>query len=61
MTYIATSACKGCGGCLPTCPERAIRVAPPGSAAPLLTLADRCTGCGECAEMCPADAFVEVP
>jgi NAD-dependent dihydropyrimidine dehydrogenase PreA subunit len=63
--FVATAACRGCGACLPTCPERAIRPAPGGWLAdgrpPLITLADRCTGCGECAEICPADAFVEVP
>jgi NAD-dependent dihydropyrimidine dehydrogenase PreA subunit len=62
--FLATAQCKGCGACLATCPERALRPAPPGSAKrglpPLLTLVDRCTGCGECVEVCPADAFVEV-
>lgn len=48
-----TSRCAGCGACLLTCPERAIR--PHG--APLDVLADRCTGCGECAEVCPVDAI----
>lgn len=61
--YLATTACSGCGACLATCPERALRPAPPGSAAAgrpaLVTLADRCTGCGECMEICPADAFLE--
>lgn len=54
-----TVACRGCGACLLTCPERAIRPAlpaPPG-AGPLTVLGDRCTGCGECAEVCPADAI----
>ena len=60
LVFAATHDCKGCGACLPTCPERAIRPAPPGSPVPLLTLADRCTGCGECVEICPADAFVAV-
>jgi electron transport complex protein RnfB len=63
--FVATAACKGCGACLATCPERALRPAPAGAAQaglpPLLTLADRCTGCGECMEICPADAFVEIP
>jgi NAD-dependent dihydropyrimidine dehydrogenase PreA subunit len=63
--FAATTACKGCGACLATCPERAIRPAPGGWAQtggpPLLTLAERCTGCGECMEICPADAFVEQP
>ena len=63
--FLATVECKGCGACLATCPERALRPAAPGSAhrglPPLVTLVDRCTGCGECVEVCPADAFAEVP
>jgi electron transport complex protein RnfB len=62
--FAATAACKGCGACLATCPERALRAAPSGhwqsGAPPLITLADRCTGCGECMEICPADAFTEL-
>lgn len=58
--FVATTACQGCGACLRTCPERALRPADPDGGPPLLTLADRCTACGECAEICPADAFVEV-
>lgn len=58
--FVATEACAGCGACLRTCPERALRPAPPGSGPPLLTLLDRCTGCAECAEICPVDAFVAV-
>ena len=55
-----TSACSGCGACLPTCPEHAFRpVARPG-ASELTVLAARCTGCLECIEICPADAIVEV-
>ena len=57
---VATAACLGCGACLRTCPERALRAAEPGQVAPLVTLAHRCSGCGECLEVCPADAFVEV-
>ena len=48
-------ACQGCGACLGTCPERAIR--PAGGT--LVVLADRCTGCGECIEICPVDAITE--
>jgi electron transport complex protein RnfB len=48
--------CQGCGACLLTCPEHAIRPAMP---APVV-LADRCTGCGECIEICPADAISAV-
>jgi Pyruvate/2-oxoacid:ferredoxin oxidoreductase delta subunit len=55
LTYTVTSGCVGCGACLLTCPEHAIR--PVG--ARLLVL-DACSGCGECAEVCPVDACVEV-
>jgi len=48
-------ACQGCGACLRTCPEHAIR--PVGGA--LVVLADRCTGCGDCMEICPVDAITE--
>jgi Fe-S-cluster-containing hydrogenase component 2 len=41
--------CQGCGACLLTCPEHAIR--PAGGT--LHVLADRCTGCAECLEICP--------
>jgi ferredoxin len=46
-------ACQGCGACLLTCPEHAIR--PRGGE--LLVRADRCSGCGECVEVCPVDAI----
>jgi ferredoxin len=59
VVYAATLDCKGCGACLKTCPERALRPAPPSfDGPPLLTLVDKCTGCGECLEVCPADAFI---
>jgi Pyruvate/2-oxoacid:ferredoxin oxidoreductase delta subunit len=54
---VIIGACQGCGACLLTCPEHAIRPAP---GAPRV-LAQRCTGCGECAEICPADAIDLVP
>ena len=54
-TFAVTAACVGCGACLRTCPERAIRVGARG----LIVLA-HCTACGECAEICPADACVEL-
>ena len=47
-------ACQGCGACLLTCPEHAIR---PGIAGPLAVLDGLCTDCGECVEICPADAI----
>ncbi|MGH8898953.1 MAG: 4Fe-4S binding protein [Egibacteraceae bacterium] len=50
-----TAACVGCGACLRTCPERAIRVTSGG-----LVVLTTCTACGECAEICPVDACVEV-
>lgn len=46
-------ACQGCGACLLTCPERAIRPAPGN---PVVDPC-RCTGCGECIEVCPVDAI----
>jgi ferredoxin len=54
-------ACQGCGACLLTCPEHAIRPSAAALAAPAATLVvqpDRCTGCGECVEVCPVDAIV---
>jgi Pyruvate/2-oxoacid:ferredoxin oxidoreductase delta subunit len=54
MIAAVTSECRGCGACLLTCPEHALRPGPPG---PLAVLAGRCTGCGECVEICPADAI----
>jgi ferredoxin len=47
--------CQGCGACLLTCPEHAIR--PSGGT--LIVLAERCSGCGECIEICPVDAITE--
>lgn len=58
-----TSACAGCGACLRTCPEHAIRPVRQTSyavASPLAVDPERCTGCGECIEVCPVDAIVEV-
>ncbi|MFI0449525.1 4Fe-4S binding protein [Actinomadura sp. 6N118] len=52
---IVTDRCQGCGACLLTCPEHAIR--PHGR--PLLVLDELCTGCGECIEVCPVDAIEE--
>jgi Pyruvate/2-oxoacid:ferredoxin oxidoreductase delta subunit len=55
---VVASDCQGCGACLLTCPEHAIRPVRGGPAlAPLTVLASRCTACGECVEVCPADAI----
>jgi len=48
-----TRRCAGCGACLLTCPQRAIR--PLGGT--LLVRPDLCDGCGECVEVCPVDAI----
>jgi Pyruvate/2-oxoacid:ferredoxin oxidoreductase delta subunit len=53
---VVTSRCQGCGACLLTCPERAIRPGHGGDRR-LVVLAGRCTGCGECVEVCPVDAI----
>jgi NAD-dependent dihydropyrimidine dehydrogenase PreA subunit len=53
MSVTVTSRCQGCGACLLTCPEHAIR--PHG--APLVVIEELCTQCGECVEVCPADAI----
>lgn len=45
--------CTGCGACLLTCPEHALRPVPGG----LVVRVDRCSGCLECIEVCPADAI----
>lgn len=56
MAVTVTARCQGCGACLLTCPEHAIR--PRAGRFPVLDVrADLCTGCGECAEVCPADAI----
>jgi len=53
VSVVVTPDCRGCGACMLTCPEHAIR--PRGGA--LLVLGDTCTECGECVEICPADAI----
>jgi Pyruvate/2-oxoacid:ferredoxin oxidoreductase delta subunit len=56
LVTVVIDGCQGCGACLLTCPEHAIR--PAGSA--LTVRADRCSGCGECVEVCPVDAVTLV-
>lgn len=58
--FEVTDACLGCGACLKTCPESAIRPAPRDYPSPLVVLEDRCTACAECAEVCPASAIEQV-
>ena len=59
MSVVVTKGCRGCGACLLTCPEHAIR--PRGDSGgiggPLAVLDSLCTECGECVEICPADAI----
>ena len=57
MSVIVTAECRGCGACLRTCPEHALR--PQRTA--LIVLPEMCTECGECVEVCPADAIEMVP
>jgi ferredoxin len=57
VSLAVTAECRGCGACLLTCPEHAIR--PAGGL--LVFLDDTCTECGECVEICPADAIEVVP
>ena len=52
---VTIGACQGCGACLLTCPEHAIR--PAGGT--LVVLDHLCSGCGECIEICPVDAITE--
>ena len=53
MIPVITTDCRGCGACLLTCPEHAIRP----HDGPLGVLGELCTECGECVEVCPADAI----
>ena len=50
---VRIGACQGCGACLLTCPEHAIRPAPH-----LVVLDELCSLCGECVEVCPVDAVL---
>ena len=56
-SVVITGDCAGCGACVLTCPQRAIR---PGVGAPVVVTA-RCDGCGECEEICPVDAITMEP
>ena len=49
-------ACTGCGMCIATCPEHALRRAPRH---PSLEAA-ACTGCLACVEICPVDAIAPI-
>ena len=58
--FEVTDLCAGCGACLRTCPEKAIRPAPKNHSSPLVVLEDHCSACAECAEVCPVSACIEV-
>ncbi len=58
--YRFSTACTGCGACLLTCPQHAIRPGRARNQAPLYVLAERCDGCSECIEICPVDAITEI-
>jgi NAD-dependent dihydropyrimidine dehydrogenase PreA subunit len=53
MVPVVTAGCLGCGACLLTCPEHALR--PLGGT--LVVIGELCTECLECIEICPADAI----
>lgn len=52
MAAVSIGACQGCGACLLTCPQRALR-----PERGRLVVLDRCDGCGECVEVCPVDVI----
>jgi len=49
---VVINRCAGCGACLLTCPEHAIRPVDGR-----LTVTRGCTDCGECIEVCPIDGI----
>ncbi|MDQ3680379.1 MAG: 4Fe-4S binding protein [Actinomycetota bacterium] len=53
VTVSVSDSCTGCGLCIATCPERALR---PGPKRPR---ADEggCSACLACVEVCPVDAI----
>jgi ferredoxin len=55
LTRAVIGVCQGCGACLLTCPEHAIRPRADGDRR--LVVDDTCTACGECVEICPVDAI----
>jgi len=56
VTVVIDERCTGCGACLATCPERALRRAPRRP----LVVSDRCTTCMACVEVCPSGAIREL-
>lgn len=65
MRYITVEDeyCKGCGLCIPACPQQVVALSealsPRGYHTAVLTDAEKCTGCCFCAHVCP-DAAIEV-
>jgi len=54
--------CKGCGVCVPTCPQEVIILGPEVNQKGynyLVKVNDNCTGCTNCAVVCP-DAVITV-
>ncbi|UCD94554.1 MAG: 4Fe-4S binding protein [Candidatus Zixiibacteriota bacterium] len=55
MLVIDQSLCLECGGCVPLCPEEALRL----SFDNLMCNDDLCIGCGVCIDFCPTGAVEE--